>query len=317
MKSNILIINLNTTKDVVYNIPGFKENKIFRTEVASSFGGGKGVNVARVLNKFKINNKVIGFVGGFNKKFILHTLKKEKINFIPINIKGESRVCTIIINNKNKKLSETVINEKGPIINEKERKKFLKIFIKEIKKVKYLIISGSVPQGIPSSFYHHLILIASTYNVKSILDTSGKSLKEAINAKPYILKVNISEIKDIFKNISSEKILIKLKKKGIKYPVITLGKKGILYINERNKIIKSPPYNNKNILIDKNKKMVTTIGCGDSFTAGIIFYLMKYKNDLKIEKALHLASIFSYLNTFEIGSGVLPDFNLNIIKKFL
>jgi len=289
----VLIVNLNTTIDTTYLINDFKKDKIFRPEKTIKTGGGKGVNVARVLNYLKIKNKVIGFAGGFNKNFILSSLKNEKINFIPVQIKGDSRVCTIILDLKNS--TETVINENGPVITQNEVNKFLSAFKKELKNAEILAISGSMPKGVPFNLYADLINIAKKNKIPVILDTSKEPLFESIKAKPNILKVNKNEIKYIYKkNYSLKNILKDLNNKGIAIPIITIGEKGSLYLNEEKKVIRYPA---------ETINKISTIGSGDAFTAGIIYGILNKKNITEsIKAATHLAA----LNAMKIGAGCLP-----------
>ncbi len=285
----VLIVNLNTTIDKTYIINNFKVNKIFRPEKTISVGGGKGVNVARVLNYLKIQNKVIGFVGGYNKSFILQTLKSENIKFIPVGIKGNSRVCTIILDLNNS--TETVINENGPAISRQELKMFLLKFKKEIRKAEVLVLSGSMPLGVPYNFYYKLLLIAKKYKVRTVLDTSKEALAEGIKASPDILKVNKSEISYVYKNLSVNKVLFELQHRRIKFPVITLGEKGSVYLDESNHIKRG-----KIIRIEK----VSTIGSGDAFTAGLVAGIIK--NTSRAE-SIKLASELAALNALTVGAG--------------
>ena len=300
----VLVINLNTTIDKTILINDFAINKIFRPSEVIETGGGKGINVARVLKTLHVQNTVIGFVGGEKTDKILNTLHKEKINFIPVPIHGNSRTCTLIIDKK--RCTETIINEIGPKISKIETNNFFKLFHKVFShKIKYLVISGSQPPGIPNDFYSHLIKYAKNKGVITLLDTSQESFNNAIKSTPDIIKPNQSElmkhlqINKINKSII-KKSLLNFYNSGIKYPVITLGKEGSITINpDTKKLITAIP---------PEIKKVSTIGCGDAYAAGIIFSLTEHYTHVDTIK---VATATASANALKIGAGNLKKKDIN------
>ncbi len=298
----VLIINLNTTVDKTHIVNNYQIEKVFRPSATLKVGGGKGINVARVLNKLKIPYVVLGFVGGVNKDFILKNFKKEKINFVGVSINGNSRDITIVVDPIRR--TETVINEKGPVISLKERKKFLRKFSHLVKNVKYLAICGSMPLGMPDKFYGELIAIAKNYKVFTLLDTSGKPLIQGIKYQPDLIKLNKDEFKMISdkKFVSIKKEFVDLYNKGIKNIILTLGKKGCIGFNGEKYIKIKPPK------IDK----ISTVGSGDAFTAGLIYSFIKNKN---FTESLVFATACAAANALKIGAGVLDVRDIYRLKR--
>jgi len=297
----VLIVNLNTTIDKTHIVNDYKIDRVYRPVKTIKVGGGKGINVARVLNKLKIPYNVIGFLGGVNRRFVIRNFKKEKINFVEIPIKGDSRDITIVVDPINR--TETVINEKGPVISPQEQKLFLKKFERLIKKVKYLAICGSMPLGMPYTFYGKLIEIAKKYGVFTLLDTSNRPLFESIKFGPDLIKPNETEFKIIchkrFPNIKKE--ISELYKKGIKYIILTKGRKGCIGFDGKKFIKVKPPKITK----------ISTVGSGDAFTAGLIYSFIKGKN---FADSLVFATACAAANALKIGAGEL---NLKDIYKLL
>jgi len=305
----VLIVNLNTTVDKTYIIDDFKVDRIYRPSQLISIGGGKGINVARVLNTLDIENKVIGFAGGEKTATILNTLHREKINFVPSPIHGNSRTCHLIIDKKNR--TETIINEEGPQITKQEISHFFQLFHKVFTPdIKYLVISGSQPPNLPDDFYTRLISQAKTKGVFTLLDTSRKPLLYSIKSKPDLIKPNIDEFKMIHNKEKITLSLIKEKlvhyfKSGIRFPIVTLGKQGAIGLDPLTKKIfkTTPPPINK----------VSTIGCGDAFTAGLIYSFIK---NYKYSDSLKFATAVATANALKIGAGVLDKRDISrLIKK--
>ena len=305
----VFIINLNTTIDKTLIINDFKIDNVFRPEEVIEVGGGKGINVARVLNALNIPNTVVGFVGGGKTNTILSTLQKENINFVPVPIHRTSRTCSLIIDKKNR--TETVINENGPKIIKQELNLFLKMFYKVFsEKIRYLVISGSMPPGVPFDLYAKLIKYAKEHNVFTVIDSSKKSFNQAIKTGPDIIKPNVNEVKELL-NINEinnqvlKQTLFNFHNRGIKYPIITLGKKGSMAFNpEVNKIIK---------VIPPKITKLSTIGSGDSFTAGLVYSLI---NNYSFEDALRMATASAAANALKIGAGRLDKRDIfRLFKK--
>jgi len=304
----VLIVNLNTTVDKTYIIDDFKIDRIYRPSQLLSIGGGKGINVARVLNTLNIENKVIGFTGGEKTGTILNTLHKEKINFVPSPIHGNSRTCHLIIDKKNR--TETIINEEGPEITKQEISHFFQLFNKVFTpQIKYLVISGSQPPNLSHDFNAKLIRQAKARGVITIVDTSRKPLFHSIKAKPDLIKPNIDEFKMIHNKEKVTLSVIKEKlmhyfRSGIKLPIITLGKQGAIGLDPRTKktVKVTPPSIAK----------VSTIGCGDAFTAGLIYSFIK---NYPYPDALKFATATASANALKIGAGVLDKRDISRLLK--
>ncbi len=82
----IVTITLNPLLEKVLYFDKVQRTKVNRAKFYKINAGGKGINVSRQLNKFKIDNLAIGFLGGENGKKLRSILFKEEIkNSIPPN----------------------------------------------------------------------------------------------------------------------------------------------------------------------------------------------------------------------------------------
>ncbi len=67
--------------------------------------GGKGINVNRQLNILDVQNIALTFSGGTYGKLFRESIKNEGIDFSLINTHTETRICSIIIDSKEKSIS--------------------------------------------------------------------------------------------------------------------------------------------------------------------------------------------------------------------
>ncbi len=257
----ILTITANPTVDRVYFVDKFEMGEVHRPERMVYSAGGKGLNVARVAHIIGEEASAMGFVGGFNGEYIKSELQKIGIKTDFTQVDGETRVCVNISDSKG--LSGEIL-EKGPVVTQKQVEEFLKAFGNCVDNYNIVCASGSLPQGVDSSFYCEIIRVSRAHNKRVIVDASGKVLEDVIEAKPFMIKPNRYELSLLMKKeISSledvKEALIFLHKKGIALPLITLGGDGAMaYIDGEFYKFNSPK------VVVKN-----TVGSGDSTVAGI------------------------------------------------
>ena len=266
----ILIVTLNPCIDKTICIHKNFLGKIIKAEKVKSIAGGKGNNVARVLNELGVKNLSLNYFGGHDGETIRELLDNDNINYEYIKIKDSSRSVITVLEDNNR---QTVYMETNPYISYPEKAEMMKIFNENIiryrDELKLIILAGSIPSENCLDIYNNMIRTAKDYNIKTVLDTSGNALSTGIKAEPFMIKPNLSELKDIFgKNFSFEpykekKLLPLLKKlnKKIEIIILTLGKKGALaFIN--GKVIK---------ILPPEIKTVNPVGSGDAFIGGFAY----------------------------------------------
>lgn len=296
----ILSITMNPSLDKVYFVYNFERGKVFRPEKVTATAGGKGLNVARVINAMGHDVITTGLLGGLHKKFIQKRLKKLNIENQFIKIAGETRTCINITDQSNEITTE--ILESGPEIKKKELAKFLKKYKQLISKIEIVVASGSLPKGVPVDFYKKLITIAKRYDKIFILDTSEQYLKNGIKGIPYMIKPNQEEVSSLFeKNYKSINNLIepllKFKNNGIAMPIITMGKQGAL------SIINNSVYHFQTPEVE----VVNVVGSGDAFVAGCAVGLKRLD---KIE-SIKLGMAYAVTNTCFQKTGVVTPKKVN------
>ena len=58
----------------------------------------------------------------------------------------------------------------------------------------WLVLSGSVPAGVPADIYARLLERVHKNGVRTVLDTSGDALKNALPCAPDLIKPNLDEL---------------------------------------------------------------------------------------------------------------------------
>lgn len=261
--------------------------------------GGKGINVSKVLKNYNQDSICLGLIGKENKNVVYDYLDRLNIKHDFIEISGKVRTNTKIISDG--KLVEE--NEKGPDCS-KEDIEALKNKLRTIKNG-IVVISGSAPKNIDNNFYKDLVLLLKQNNNFVILDCDKQLLKNAIIAKPDVIKPNKEEIKRLF-NIEYDKkqIIDKCKDLDIDTIVVSLSEEGALFIGEE--IIEVP-----SLKVNFN----SPVGAGDSMVAAIAYCKqnnLSYKEMIKYSMAFSAAAVETNGSKPPLKERI--DFLYNIVK---
>ena len=235
--------------------------------------GGGGINVARVIAKFDGDVVAVFPSGGYTGKYFNHLLEKEKVPFIAIDTKNETRENFVILEESTNK--QFRFGMPSNELLEDEWKACLSA-IENLKNVDYIVASGSLPPGVPMNVYAQLSKIAKKINAKFVVDTSGEALKEAVNEGVFLLKPNLEELGYLLgiENIEIQNIEKAAKelilKNNCEIIVISLGKDGAMLVTKNESHTVKPP----------KVDVKSTVGAGDSMVAGLIYSLSKNNHSI-------------------------------------
>lgn len=228
--------------------------------------GGKGFNVSRLLNSMGMPSTALGFVGGRTGERLRYGLQALDIATDFVSISGETRTNISIVTERHDHYIK--VNEKGPLVDEPKQRELLDKIASISGPEDWWVLAGSLPPGVPDSFYAQIIEILNQHQAISILDTTGESLRLGCEAKPFLVKPNAEETQKFtglpVDSVSQIAIAAsELRKMGAQNVVISLGKKGaLLQTAEGSWLVHSPKIKEKN-----------PIGAGDSMVGGLVWAL--------------------------------------------
>ncbi|SDF81015.1 fructose-1-phosphate kinase [Fontibacillus panacisegetis] len=255
----IYTVTLNPSIDYIVEVEDLKLGELNRMTRDLKLPGGKGINVSRVLNQLGVQNKAIGFLGGFTGRYINDWLSKESILSDFVFVADDTR-----INIKLKSGQETEINGSGPIIRETEAEALLQKLVK-LSADDIVILSGSVPPSLGEDFYERLISVCKQNKAEFVIDTTGMALQKALIHQPLLVKPNHHELAELFGVTinSREEIIVygrKLLEAGAKHVLVSMAGEGALFITGNKVYHANAPEG-----IVKN-----SVGAGDSMIAGFV-----------------------------------------------
>jgi 1-phosphofructokinase family hexose kinase len=230
----ILTVNANAAIDRILFIKEYQPGAIMYTDHCIDSVGGKGLDTAVVLQVLGAQHIALSFIAGDNGKHLARILDEHGINHDLVWVDGDTRIAHVIVETARRRDSH--VTTRGYSIRDADEAEFIKRYLSHISGATWVIAAGSLPPGLSSDFYKTIVNIASRAGVKTIIDCPGKPMLSAIEAKPTVVKMNVSEFKDTFNiacdNIekladSASKLLKQLELSSL---VITCGKEGILAV---------------------------------------------------------------------------------------
>ncbi|NLJ83953.1 MAG: 1-phosphofructokinase family hexose kinase [Halanaerobiaceae bacterium] len=257
----IITVTLNPALDKMIYLKELRCGRLNRSSRVTVRAGGKGINVARILHGMGEKVLAMGIAGGYIGERLEELLREEGL---PARLTGSRYISreNIKIIEENKR--ETEINQEGKVDPESFQN-FKEELEERLPEASLLILSGSLPQGLPVDTYRELLSLANGHDVPVILDSSGPPFKYALESRPYLIKPNINELSELAGEKvrfvpDVQRVVKRLLEVGIKNIVVSMGRKGAYLANgEESYLIIAP-----DIMIAD-----TTVGAGDTMVAGL------------------------------------------------
>lgn len=306
----VYTVTLNPALDYVAETNRFEIGATNRTVKDAVRVGGKGINVSVVLHRLAVPTRAIAFIGGYVGNAVREMTEKCGIDarFIPcegctrINVKLKVRQSVSPLSEQATSEfspSETELNGVGVIAGGKEIA-LLRKELNALNRGDWLVLSGSVPRGVPADIYAVLARDASARGARVVVDATGELLKNALNARPFLVKPNLQELGELFETVirgesSAQNYAERLLAMGAENVVVSMGASGaFLLTHDQNLYRVLPPQG----------KIIDTVGAGDSLVAG---FIAEYENTRSYRNAL----------TFGVAAGSATAFSEWLAEKSL
>ena len=301
----ILTLTMNPCLDRYYYIDTLKEDDTIRVNKIVDYPAGKGIDISRAINEMRGHSVTITLLGGDTGRQIMEMLDEEGVVYSTVNLNNNTRTNLILQTKEN----QFRFSVPGPSIDKIEEHKVVKNVETLSRKGDYLLISGSIPEGLPNDFYYKIINNANRIGAKVYFDADNELLLEGIKASPYGIKPNLHEFSRLInrKLDSDEQIIKSLKEISERYSIkeilLTIGKDGAICFIEGSIFRVSVP----KVEVD------SAVGAGDTFLG---IYCMYREMDHEPEHCLKMAGAASSAATMTSGTELCKyDDVMNLIDK--
>jgi 1-phosphofructokinase/tagatose 6-phosphate kinase len=262
----ILTVTLNAAIDRTVAVPNFRLGHRHRAVESRTVAGGKGINVARALNRLGRPVIATGFAGGPTGLRVMEQLREEAVLTDFIRIAGETRINMAVIDPTSGE--QTEINERGPAVSPEEVEAFVARLSYLADGAKLCVIAGTLPPGAGIDLYARLVKDLGERGVPVVLDAEGEAMLGGLRAGASIVTPNEREAEELVGQEFSDRHdlvhgLSELIRLGAGEAAITRPEGCVAALGEGGE---------RRFLEVRTEPLdaVSTVGSGDAFVAGYV-----------------------------------------------
>lgn len=258
-----LVLALNPSIDAEWRVGDvlWEEKNNVRSE--RRWAGGKGINVARWLKHLDGKSQLLLPLGGQSGEEVAGYLRREKISTHIVPLREATRVNLIVSTDAGRQMR---FNPLGPNVSPLEWGKIFKTVKNRLPRANLLVLSGSVPRGLPDNVYAVLIRLAQRFGVRTLLDCDGPPFAAAISAHPFLVKPNDHELAQWWgKSLRHEAAILRAAK------ALSLETQGWVLVSRggNRSLLVNAGEGFQQFAAPRKVKPRNTVGAGDSMLAGV------------------------------------------------
>jgi 1-phosphofructokinase family hexose kinase len=175
----------------------------------------------------------------------------------------------------------TEVLGQGPQLGERDRAALQRAFRRALEESELVVLSGSLPRGLADGTYAELAEQVHAAGKRCLVDASGEALRQAVAARPFLLKPNRDEAEALFGRAidgvdAAVAALRELHARGVAMPVLSLGALGAVGMDDDSAWHASVEL----------EQVRNTVGSGDCFLAGMAVAIARGE---PLREALRLA----------------------------
>ncbi len=290
----IYTVTLNPSLDRTLTVPRIVDDEMVRATTSRLDWGGKGFNVSRTLQALGAESVALGFAGGATGQRLERGLCDLGITTDLVPLSGETRTNTVVIESETGRYIK--INEPGPTVQPEEQSALvnrIRECLRDRERAQgqgrdLWVLSGSLPPGLPDSFYGELVDMVQAAGARALLDASAEPLRLGCAAAPFLVKPNAAEALGLigvagpltsdlgrdgaaFADATALGLAYHFLALGVELVALSLGAGGLLLATSGRAVRARPP----------GVQARNPVGAGDALLAGVSWAL---ERDLSLEE---------------------------------
>jgi 1-phosphofructokinase family hexose kinase len=268
-----LVLALNPSIDAEWRVDDVLWEEKNNVHSERRWAGGKGINVARWLKQLGGKPQLLLPLGGLTGVELGGYLRGEKLPSHIIRLGQPTRVNVILTTNGGRQMR---FNPLGPKLSPREWRGILNGVKRELARLPaqegrarpagLLILSGSLPRGVPVTAYAQFIRLAHRCGVNTLLDCDGPVLAAAIKARPFLVKPNEHELAQWWGKPLRTEAQITLAARALS---VQTGGWVLVSRGGRRSLLVNVATGHQRFAAPRRVKLRNTVGAGDALLAGV------------------------------------------------
>ncbi|MBM3115080.1 1-phosphofructokinase [Jeongeupia naejangsanensis] len=264
----VVTVTCNPAIDLTVALPSLRAGEVNLAADAARNAGGKGINVAACLADYGLAVTVTGFLGRDNAAVFERFFDDRGLDNRMVGVDGETRINIKLVDEQRRQTTD--LNLPSFTVDADAQQALERELDTLAGNAAWVVLSGSLPIGVPAGFYRFITALMHAQGVKVALDTSGEALRASLSgtasaALPHLVKPNRRELEQwagralptLADVVAAAQ---ELQQRGIAQVVVSLGEEGALLVEADAVRQALPPA----------LALGSTVGAGDALVAGLI-----------------------------------------------
>ena len=295
----ILTVTANPTIDRVLFVHDFAMQDVVRAEREIISPSGKGIDVSLILHELGTDTLAISLNAGLNGQMLVALLEQRCVPTVMIAAHGETRSAALITDvaqgRQSTILAPTLTATAAHLAQ------LIETVQQHARDAWGLVCAGSLPPGLPTNAWAHLLHAGHERGLVTLLDSSGVGLQQGVKGCPHLLKINQRELSELAAYEGEQvpewsaphqlhRLAVWLRDHVGKWAqnalVITFGSEGALMVTADGAIYAPAPA----------VPVVSAAGAGDAVAAGLMLAQCKgqsWRNALRLGMAAAAAVVMN------------------------
>lgn len=255
----IVTLTINPAIDRIISVDrlAFEDRSYVNSSRESA--GGRGINASSVIHSFGGATRAVITSGGEAGKRLQQLMCNCGFAIATAPVRHDIRTNLTITDKHGLTVN---LNEPGPTLGKTEVARVERLVKQALDDADWLLLCGSTPPGVPSSFYGKLIALARRKKVRTLLRANGEPLLEGLEAGPTVAAPNQVEVERLLGRAMLTRAhyfeaAARIRAMGPESALISLGSRGAVAAFPEGMMEALPP----------RVDAVCPIGAGDAFTA--------------------------------------------------
>jgi tagatose 6-phosphate kinase len=254
--------------------------------------GGKGFHVALACATLGAPATLVGIIDNASRGFFESAVAQTGPRFVWVTVSEPIRTCFALVDAEGR---TTELLEPGPEVSNRNAAALSDALRREATSADVVILSGSLPSGVPPDTY--ATLIEQIGRDRVLLDSSGVMLEKGIAAAPMLVKPNRQEAEQLtgirIRSIDdAARAAAAIGAGGPRSVLVSLGSQGaVMWTPERTLHVSGPDVPVRN-----------SVGAGDCLLAGFATSLTR---GCSMEQCLRFAVACGTAKVLHPGTGLL------------
>lgn len=289
----MVTLTLSPALDDSFTVDRLLPASKMRCSPARTDPGGGGINVARILHSLGEEAIAVFPLAGYLGQSLQHLLDLEGVATAPVPVTGETRQSHHVVDRETGLEYRFVLP--GPNLPSQDQARCLEAVGRLAADARYVVLSGSLPEGVPTSFVREVQEVAAYAGARLVVDTSGKALEAVSGA--YLIKPSLRELEALVgaplpqleDQVAGARDFLKRTDSSVM--VISRGHRGVVVVTaDQAEAIPAP-----------DTDVVNTVGAGDALVAGITAGLCR---DWELGRAVRFGVACSVAMTGTMGTNL-------------